>query len=395
MSPLALLRTAVRAPGVREGTAVWVLSRALFVLLTYFGVILFNSVLHGPHPSFFHQFLPAWGSRWDAVWYENIAQRGYDWRPPGVQTSPAAFFPLFPLLVHVVGGITGRSYATAGLIISNLCFLGGLIYLWRLADWEFGRQAASRTILYISIFPTALFFFAGYTESLFLLLTVAAFFHLRRGDWLIAGVLAGFASATRVTGILLAVPFIYEYARSVNFSMRRLDARVLSIALVPCGLLAFMAYLQVVVGDALAFTHSQAGWQKAFTVRLWAGTLESLRQVLLVHPHASFFEAHNLIELWIGSLALVLTVYAARRLPAAYTLYSAAFWVATLSNPAIAGGYQVPLISLSRYVLTLFPIFMYLGMLGARREVHDAYLVLSVGLLSLLTVQFINGGWVI
>jgi hypothetical protein len=101
------------------------------------------------------------------------------------------------------------------------------------------------------------------------------------------------------------------------------------------------------------------------------------------------------IEITLGGLALVCSVLAARRLPAAYGLYLLAFWLVTLTSPAIAGGYQVPLISLSRYILSLFPVFMYLGMRTESRVVEETYLVLSTGMLGLLTVQFLIGGWVI
>jgi hypothetical protein len=106
-------------------------------------------------------------------------------------------------------------------------------------------------------------------------------------------------------------------------------------------------------------------------------------------------EAHNVIEVTLGGLALVGSVLAARRLPAAYGLYLIAFWLVTLTSPAIQGGYPVPLVSLSRYVLSLFPFFIWLGIQTGSRAVEETYLVLSVGMLALLTVQFLNGGWVI
>ena len=384
----------LRRPDVRTPLAVFVLSRVLFLLLTYFGVVLFNSVLHGPHPSFVHSLLPAW-NRWDTVWYTDIAQRGYGWKK-AVGTGPAAFFPLFPLLIHLGTSITHRSALTVAMLVSNICFLGALVYLYRLATWETNCEVAARTILYIAIFPTALFFFAGYTESLFLLLTVASFYHLRRRDWLLAGMFGALASATRVTGVLLVLPFLYQYARSKNFSPRAMLVPGLAgILLVPCGLLAFMAYLQVTLGDPLAFDHYQAAWQKVFTFRLWSGFVESFREILIIQPQASFFQAHNIINVTLGALFLIWTALASRRLPAAYTIYLIAFWLVTLTSPALAGGYPVPLISLSRYVLTLFPIFLYLGILGRDRSFHDGYLVLATGMLALLTVQFVNGGWVI
>lgn len=391
---LSRLRAAALEPSLREPLTIWLLTRALFLVLTYFGVILYGQVFSQPHPTQLHRLLPSW-DRWDTVWYIDIARRGYAWHRPGVSTSPTAFFPLYPLLIRAGVALTHRSYLAVALAVSNLALLPALIYLWKLVAWERHNAAARRTVLYITVFPTALFFFAGYTESLYLLLTVASFYHLRRRDWLLAGVFGGLAAATRVTGVLLLVPLAYEYARDRNFTIRRMDWWVLSLTLVPAGLAAFMIYLGHTVNDPLAFSHHQEGWQKIFTWRLWAGFLETIRQIALVQPRASFFEAHNVLNGALGALSLVASVLAARRLPAAYGLFLLAFWVVTLSSPAMAGGYPVPLVSLSRYVLTLFPLFIYLGILGTRRTINDSYLVPATALLSLLTVQFIHGGWVV
>jgi len=387
----------VASEAVHVSAGVWLLSRALFAVLTYLGVVLFNDSLHASHPfgrpSFTHQFLAAW-NRWDVQWYVDIAQRGYGWKK-AAGTSPTAFFPLYPALVHVVGTLTQRSYLTAAMLVSNVAFFLALWYLWRLARWEIGRAVAGRTVLYVTVFPTALFFFAGYTESLFLWLTVASFYHLRRQDWLLAGAFGALASATRVSGVLLVLPLAYEYLRGRNFDLRRLDRGALGVVLVPTGLAAFMAYLALSVGDAMAFTQSQAAWQKIFTPWIWSGFLESLRQILEVQPAASFFEVHNVINVTIGGLFLVLSFVAARRLGASYGLYLAAFWLVTLVSPAMANGYPVPLISLSRYVLALFPVFICLGIVGRRGEFHNAYMVLSTGILALFTIQFLTGGWII
>jgi hypothetical protein len=391
---LERLRTVLVAPSFREPAGIWLLTRAFFLLLTYFGVIMYSQVFAGTHPSMLHHLIPSW-NRWDTSWYIQIARRGYAWTRPGVATSPTAFFPLYPMLLRAGVLVTHRSYITVALFISNVALLPALLYLWKLAAWERHRSVARRTVLYITVFPTALFLFAGYTESLYLLFTVASFYHLRRRAWILAGTYGALASATRVTGILLLVPLAYEYGRDRNFSLRRVDWQVVSLLLVPLGLVAFMVYLGQTVNDPLAFSHHQAGWQKILTWRLWAGFLETVRQIALVQPHASFFEAQNLLNGAIGGLFLLGSVFASRRLPASYGLFLLAFWFVTLSSPAMAGGYPVPLVSLSRYVVTLFPVFIYMGMLGARRSLHDCYLVLSLGLLSLLTVQFIHGGWIV
>ncbi len=386
------VRLALRSDALATSLRVFVLTRILFLLLTYFGVVLFGSVLHGPHPSFLHQLLPRWG-QWDTLWYIQIAERGYAWRK-AVGTSPTAFFPLYPLLIRGGIDLIHRSALTVALLVSNLCFLAALVYLWKLARWEFDRAVADRTVLYIAVFPTALFFFAGYTESLFLLTTVAAFYYLRRRHWILAGVFVALAGATRVTGILLLLPLAYEYGRDHNFSLRRIDRGALGLLIAPLGLLAFMAYLKWTVGDALAFTQSQVAWQKIFTLELWRGFAASVVQIVTLPP-ASFYQAHNIINIVLGGLFLILSVVAVRRLPASYILYIAAFWVVTLTSPALAGGYPVPLISLSRYILALFPLFMIMARAGEDRAVNDTYLVLSVGMLAVFTVQFVNGGWII
>jgi hypothetical protein len=387
---------------VRESAYVWLLTRALFLALTYFGVILFapatgtliGTHLHdAAHPSFLHRLLPAW-NQWDTMWYVDIARRGYDWQK-SVGTSPTAFFPLYPMSIRIAVEATHRSYLTSALLVSNLAFFAALIYLWKLASRDVGDGAAGRSLLYVAVFPTALFFFGGYTESVFLLVSVASFYHMRRQEWLLAGGFAALASATRVTGALLLVPMLYEYGRSRNFSVRRIDRGALGLLFAPLGLLAFMLYLQASVGNALAFTSSQEAWQKIFTPWIWSGFAESLRQIVEVQPSASFFEAHNVINAGIGGLFLTWSFLAARKLPPPYGLYLLAFWIATLTSPAMAHGYPVPLISLSRYVVTLFPVFLYMGTLGRHERFHSGYLTVSAGLLAVFTVQFVTGGWII
>ncbi len=49
-------------------------------------------------------------ARWDAVWYLHIAEHGYP------HTTEAAYFPLYPLLVHAVGFVTRSEVVAAALV---------------------------------------------------------------------------------------------------------------------------------------------------------------------------------------------------------------------------------------------------------------------------------------
>ena len=97
-----------------------------------------------------------------------------------------AFFPLYPLLIRFVGALAGNHFI-AGLLISNACFFFGLLFLYKLLEHEYDRSVARRAIFYVSIFPTAVFFSAVYTESLFFMLTVASFYYMRERRWWLAG----------------------------------------------------------------------------------------------------------------------------------------------------------------------------------------------------------------
>ena len=85
-------------------------------------------------------------------------------------------------------------------------FLGALTLLHRLVSLELGRPLAHPTLLLLAVFPAALYFGAPYAESLFLLLSVGAFYAARTGRWAWAGACAAAAAATRNSGVLLMLP---------------------------------------------------------------------------------------------------------------------------------------------------------------------------------------------
>lgn len=141
---------------------------------------------------------------WDTGYYLQIALHGY------VNLQQMAFFPLYPLLERAGMTLTGNPL-TAGLIISNIAELILFVALYRQIEEDFDGERAYYSILYLAIFPTAFFFNAAYTESLFLCLSVLSFYNMRRGRWWLAALFAGLASFTRPDGMYLLVPFCYEY----------------------------------------------------------------------------------------------------------------------------------------------------------------------------------------
>jgi Gpi18-like mannosyltransferase len=119
-------------------------------------------------------------ARYDAVRFEDIAQHGYE----GANSDPnnTAFFPLFPVAIRMVSAV-GVSVSPPGLLIAAVGSLVAGVFLYRLAEAAFGEVAGSQAVLYLMLFPTAVFLVAPYSESLFLAGAVPAFYYARRAQW--------------------------------------------------------------------------------------------------------------------------------------------------------------------------------------------------------------------
>jgi len=367
-----------------------VCTRISFLILTYLGIVLIHDarIFGTPRVSFALPLMDHW-FHWDSMWYINIARHGYVWSGWGGQ-SPTAHFPLYSLLIRDLGLITGLPDKLVAIGLANLCYTASMLVLYNLCHREFGDPAVAwRTVLYLSLFPTALFFFAPYSESLFLLLTVSAFSALRRGQWWVAGLWAGLAALTRVPGVLLTLPLAWDYLAARGWRLRRVRADALSLLIAPAALGGYMVALAALTGDPFAFIHHASDWQRApaWPWQALAGSVSAL------HTAAanSFFQAHNLVELCGVGLFITMLAAGARTLPPAYTIYGVAALVLVLITPTST---DLPLTSVSRYLAAIFPAFMTLAVVGRRPLIHTLYISTAPGLLALFTVIYLNGGWV-
>src|SRR6185295_16906374 len=92
---------------------------------------------------------------------------------------------------------------------------------------------------------------------LFLLLSIAAFYHARRGQWLLCGLLGMLATATRIPGIALLPPLAFEYLQQRQFRRREVRWDVLSLALLPLGAIIYIYICYYNVGSAFHFLDLQ------------------------------------------------------------------------------------------------------------------------------------------
>ena len=370
--------------------SIFLATRLAFLLLTYFG----RALLHDPalvgnnRLGFSGYLLDSWFYR-DSQWFLAIVQKGYTYFGAG-HPSTVAFFPIYPATVKLLQVITAVDPSVMAMLVSNAAFLGAMIYLRLLCVREFGELVARRAVFYLAIFPTAFFTFAPYSESLYLMLSIASLYYMRSERWWLAGIFGGFAAATRILGILLAIPFAWEYLRRRRFDPRRIRLDILAGALIPAGIGAYMLYLYGLTGDSLAFVHSEAGWYRVSRPP-WEVLGTSLRDIPLAAANHPYFQAHAIIENSLVLACMALLLVGIRTVPLSFTLYGFACLASLLSAPIITS--DIPLQSMSRYLLVLVPIYIVLAKLGRWPIFDRLYVLLSAGSLAIFTALFVNHMW--
>lgn len=377
---------------------VWIAAfRQVFPLYISIQVVLLVISLYAPSTMILAQH-PDWSSnslrvlwrawfRWDTVHYINLAQNGY---PPQF-SSDVAFFPLFPLLVHGLTFLIPNALI-AGLLLSHLASLILMLVLYQLVKEELGEKAAGYALLCLIIFPTALFLWAAYPESLFLCLTTLSFYTMRHRSWWQASIFGLFACLARPNGILLLLPFCFEYLRQHDFRWRAIRWDALSALLLPVGLLLYMLYCAVRYGDPLAFSHAQSFWQRKWNYP-WYGMIKSIEialgssNVLRALLMLSLDLLPNLLALAVITISLL----GRNRLGSrhwTYTFYALALWLFNNSN----FGNTKPLLGVGRNTLMILPLYLMLGLLASRfRWFRSLYLPLAGALCFFWLILFLTG----
>jgi hypothetical protein len=370
-----------------EALVVFLSARVVLSLVAFLAMALLPEQA-GQHVTFHRSaniLLDAW-ARWDSEYYLDIAQYGYALRP-----ELTVFFPFYPLLLALAAPLLGQDYVLAGVVVSSVACFVSLFYLFKLVAWEFSEDHARRAVLYMAVYPMALFLFAVYTESVFLALTIAAFYYTRRKQWAAAAVLAVLAGITRPTGILLVFPMAYEAWRHASGDLRKLQLRhLLAVAAAPVSWIFLDLYLATFSHDPLAILHSRALPPfSRFTALPWETLLAAI-QYLGHNDLTPLQRAVNNQDLIATLLLLEASVVAWWTLPRAYAIYMAVSAWFMLSSAVPDWALQ----SMPRYTLSVFPIFLLLAQLGGNRHRHRAIVIISLVLLGMYTALFVTWYWV-
>jgi hypothetical protein len=324
---------------------------------------------------------------WDSGWYWDIAMRGYYLRTDA--QSSIAFFPLYPILMRVAAAPFGGSASAtwiAGVVVAFSAELFALIAIHRFAERIFGsRQVARRTVLYITVFPWSLFMGRVYSESVFLLTSVLALSRAYDRRWAQAGIWGALATLTRPNGMLIAVPLAILACRDKP-SLRHVIARAAALAPIPLAFAGFCAYVFVLTGDPFGWMTAQLHWGYSLGHPPWQ-QLQRVTAAFIDNGAYDYFFTSDIaaVELLQAATALVflaLTPLVFRRLGAAMGTYVLTSLLLPLSSNTLEG--------LGRYASVLFPAFFVIAAMATTAWMHEAIVILSLVLRTLLVCLFVT-----
>jgi len=328
---------------------------------------------HGASP-YPNAWLGLW-QRFDVNWYTTVAEKGYG-SIPGDDHYP----PLFPLLIRLIKPITGNAFL-AGLIISHIATLYALKLLYDLyTQWE-GNLAGRNTLLYFLIYPTSFYLFSAYTESLFLVTTLLALRAMQGKSWNWAGFWVFCAISTRLQGAALLLPMLYLMWKDTPL-LGKIQHWAGSV-FAGTGMLFYLFLRSTQVTDT-AIPFSEPDWH-ARLVPPWETYAYAVRTLL-----SGKFNYIDFLNWFIMTLFIVLLLLGWRKIPMEYNLYTA-FSLLIISIRIVE---TQPLISMSRYSLTLFPVFLTISAVDKSPWGRRIVIYTCIALSLYLSQEFFGWGWV-
>ncbi|MFE3498299.1 hypothetical protein [Kitasatospora sp. NPDC059160] len=324
---------------------------------------------------------------WDGVWYQRIAENGYDPQLIELHGFPlatyyensSAFFPLYPWLMRLVGAVTGLGPYGSGIAVSVLASLVAAAGIFAIAERLAGFRAGVVAAVVWGLFPGSGVEWAVYSDSLFVALSTWACYCVMTRRWLAAGLLALVAGLNRPTAAALiaavSIAALVALVRRTDGVARPLTAMLIT----PWGLFGYVAWVGWRMGDWGGYFKLQRGaWNRYFD--FGASTVRTVMDVIT--GHWDFWQSNPVPDLIAIALLIalpgLLVLLARARPPLVLWVFTALTVFTALSSNQIFG-------NISRYLLPAFPLCI--GLAVALRKVRTSSLV------GLFAMPVIAAGW--
>lgn len=315
-----------------------------------------------------HNILYSW-VRWDGPHYIDIAKNWY--QPSGEQSLFIVFYPLYPFLIKFVSFLTNDFQISAILVAIFFSFTAS-IALFELTILDFNKKTALLAVWFLNIFPTAYFLQASYTESLFLTLSIATVYFFRKELYTFAGGVGALATLTRVNGLFLLPALFLEKLK---------DRSLIAFLLIPLGFLDYLLVNYIIFHDPFYFSKPLlSNWFKKYELPLVG--IKNLINSIPSFTNPDFYIYFSELVATVFIVIMILIVYF--KVKKSYALYMLLNLLLFTSTSYI--------LSTPRYSLSLFPIFIALGMISNQKALVFISVVFIV-LLVYFTYLYTQGRW--
>ncbi|MEZ0066536.1 hypothetical protein ABIA32_002548 [Streptacidiphilus sp. MAP12-20] len=352
---------------------------------------------------------------WDASWYLDIAQHGYDhairpWLPGAAfQETNLAFFPVFPAMIRAVHTVLPfLPWGVTGMLTASVCAVGAAWGIYAAVSFRYGARFGTLAALLWGASPIAAIETAGYSESAFTMFAAWALYCAVSRRWVSAGVLSVLAGLTRPTGVAVAAAVMAAAAMEIWVCLRARGARptlpgrlawldrvlwfdgadqqaaplaqepglrrpLLALLLAPLGWLGFVAWTGVRLHTWDAYFRIQALWQSHFD--FGASTAHDVRLLFMTATPVGLY--YPVVAGMLAAAAVLFVVTIAQRQPLAFVAF-------TLVIMLIAFGDTAFFSSRGRFLLPAFPLLVPIAS-GLARVRTRAVLVATLAACTILS----------
>ncbi len=316
-------------------------------------------------------------TQWDAPHYIGIAENGYV--NEGDARLHIVFYPLFPVLIRLLNGITGDSLISSA-IISNTCMIAGGIFLYLICSDTYGKKTARTAVILFMFSMGSVFYSIPYTESLFFLLTVSCVYFARKRRFCLALFLGAMCSLTRLPGAITAVCVFFEMIRSRLGYIRRIGEdetrikRAIKVSVsafskclfILTGFIVYLVINKAVTGDAFKFLEYQKNHWGQEAGNLYKTAEYSIRY--LFYPFEKWYQFGVYLPQCAAILLAVLILFFAKKDAHPGDLAYAVVYVFVTLSPTM-------LISGPRYLSAMYPLYPFTAILMKKNKAAKVLII--------------------
>lgn len=311
--------------------------------------------------------------RFDAGWYLTIIQDGYQATEPGTRSN-LAFFPLFPTLAGMVSSV-GIPPSVALLVVAWCGSLAAVAGIWALGREVADGRVGMWMVLLWAVAPRAHVQVMGYSEGPFTALVAFCLLGVVQRRWVLAGVTGVLAGLMRPSvapliltmGVVWLVGVVRARRRGEGWRESLVTPPLVVTLLSGFAMVSVMAFVAIRTGSPAGYFAVQAEWNQHLGTPLQ--TLSFFLTEVVPNPRA--WPYFGIVGLFTAGYQVLFWWMVIRRERWELLVFTGLSLLLVLCQQNYYASY-------ARFLLPLFPLWLPVARIVARRPLFPMLLVWSV-----------------